>query len=153
MSTQKKFISKEEALVILEQGSYGVLSTASKDGQPYGIAVNYCYSRDEDCIFFHCADAGRKIDNILKNDKVSFVVIESPQVIPEKLTTHYESVVAQGRAQIVTDENEKKEKLLSICRKFAPGKNNIEEAIRQCSAVTAVVKINIDNITGKRSRG
>lgn len=152
MSTQKRFISKEEALVILEQGSYGVLSTASADGQPYGIAVNYCYSGYEDCIFFHCAAAGRKIDNILQNNMVSFVVIESPQVIPEKLTTYYESVVAQGRAQIVTDENEKKEKLLSICKKFAPGKKNIDEAVRQGSAATAVVKIRIDSITGKRNR-
>lgn len=151
MSTQKRFILKEEALLLLEHGSYGVLSTVSEDGQPYGIAVNYCYSADENCIFFHCAASGRKMDNILKNNKVSFAVIGSHQVIPEKLTTFYESVIAEGRAEIVANEDEKKEKLLSICKKFAPDQKGLDDIIKQGSAVTAVVKINIKSITGKRN--
>ena len=153
MSTQKRFTSKEEALVILEAGSYGILSTTSKDGQPYGVAVHYCYSKNENCIFFHCATAGRKIDNILQNNKVSFIVVGPYQVIPEKLTTYYESVIAEGNAQIVSDENEKKEKLLALCQKFAPSKKNTDEAVKQSSGVTAVVKINIGSVTGKRNRG
>jgi nitroimidazol reductase NimA-like FMN-containing flavoprotein (pyridoxamine 5'-phosphate oxidase superfamily) len=153
MSTQKRFISDKEALAILNAGSYGVLSTASRDGQPYGVAVNYYFSGDENCIFFHCAVSGRKIDNILENNKVSFIVTGPNEVIPEKLTTYYESVIVQGRAAIVSDEEEKKEKLLSICRKFAPHKKGLDEVIKQSSHATAVVKINIESISGKRNRG
>lgn len=153
MSTQKRFCSDEEALCILEKGSHGVLSTVSGEGQPYGVAVNYCFSRDENCIFFHGAAAGKKLDHIIINNKVSFLVVGFEQVIPEKLTTYYESAVVEGIAQIVSNENEKKEKLLSICKKFSPDTKNPDEIINQSAAKTAVVKISIMRITGKRNQG
>ena len=153
MSTQKRFMSEEEAYAILDRGSYGVLSTVSPDGQPYGIAVNYCCSKEEKCIFFHCAKEGRKMNHISENGRVAFLVVGPNEVIPEKLTTRYESVSVEGDAHIVTDENEKREILLAICRKFAPSKENIGDIIAKSSAATAVVKINIQKISGKRNRG
>ena len=139
MSTQKRFISEEEAYAILDRGSYGVLSTVSPDGQPYGIAVNYCCSKEEKCIFFHCAKEGRKMNHISENGRVAFLVVGPNEV--------------EGDAHIVTDENEKREILLAICRKFAPSKENIGDIIAKSSAATAVVKINIQKISGKRNRG
>ena len=153
MSTQNRFISEKEARIILEKGSWGVLSTVSEDGQPYGTAVNYCYSEDENCIFFHAAASGKKLDHIKSNHKVSFLVVGFEQVIPEKLTTYYESAIAEGFARIVTDESEKKKKLLSISKKFAPDKKNIGETIDKSVAATAVVNIGIESITGKRNQG
>ena len=153
MSTQKRFVSKEEAYALLEQGSYGVLSTVSPDGQPYGVALHYCFSKDENCIFFHCAAQGRKLDHISANRRVSFLVVGPSEVIPEKLTTRYESVFVEGDAVIVSDEDEKKEKLFSICGKFAPDKMDTGDIIAKSSAATAVVKVNIEKITGKRNRG
>jgi nitroimidazol reductase NimA-like FMN-containing flavoprotein (pyridoxamine 5'-phosphate oxidase superfamily) len=153
MSTQKRFISEEEAYAILDRGSYGVLSTVSPDGQPYGIAVNYCCSEEEKCIFFHCAKEGRKLNHISENSRVAFLVVGPNEVIPEKLTTRFESVSVEGDAHIVSDENEKREILLAICRKFAPNKENIDDIITKSSAATAVVKINIQKISGKRNRG
>ena len=75
MPKPNRLTSREDALNILEQGSYGILSTVSIDGQPYGVPVNYVYLKEENCIFFHCAMIGKKIDNMTANNKVSFTVV------------------------------------------------------------------------------
>ena len=150
MSTQKRFVSEDEALSILEAGEYGILSTASS-GEPYGVPVNYCYSKQENCIFFHCALTGRKLNNIKNNGRVSFTVVGWEKVVPEKLTTCYESVILSGNVQIVTDDVEKTEKLSLFCIKFAPDFSNIYKVIAKMLPKTAVVKIMIEHITGKRN--
>ena len=150
MSTQKRFISQDEALSILEAGSYGILSTALS-GEPYGVPVNYFYSKQGDCVFFHCALTGRKLNNIKNNARVSFTVVGWEKAVPEKLTTCFESVILSGNAQIVTDEVEKTEKLLLFCKKFAPDFNNIDKVIAKMLPKTAVVKIMIERIKGKRN--
>ncbi len=153
MSTQKRFILKAEAQKILEDGSIGILSTVSPDGTPYGVPVHYCYSREENCIFFHCAREGRKIDNILFCAQVSFLVVGPYEVIPEKTTTRYESAIAFGEAEIVEDPQEKAAKLRTLCEKFAPGIPAITDDAMLISCKNShIVKIKLLSVTGKRNR-
>ena len=35
-------IAEEESIELLNKADYGVLSTVSKDGKPYGIPLNFC---------------------------------------------------------------------------------------------------------------
>jgi uncharacterized protein len=153
MSTQKRFIAEEAAQVILENGSHGILCTASPDGEPYGVPVNYCYAKEENCVYFHCAIAGRKLDNIRANRKVSFVVVGFEDVIPQKTTTYYESVMVFGEAQIVSDEKEKTDKLIALCQKYGTDGQITQAAIAKYLPATAVIKIQIQKITGKRNKG
>ena len=36
-----RVLSESEAKGILEKGEFGILSTASLDGQPYGVPISY----------------------------------------------------------------------------------------------------------------
>lgn len=152
MSTQKRFIPEAEALAILEKGSHGILCTVSPDGEPYGIPLNYYYAKEENCIVFHCATAGRKLDNIRANSKVSFVVVGFEDVIPQKTTTYYESAMVVGEARIVGDEKEKADKLIVLCRKYGTKEEMINTAITKWLPATEVVKISVQKITGKRNK-
>jgi uncharacterized protein len=153
MSANKRFISEEEALDVLKAAEYGVLSTASAQGRPYGVPVNYCYVPEENCIFFHCARVGRKLDNIMQNPKVSFVAVANSEVIQERFTTHYESVVVDGTAQLVEDEAEKIAKMVILCERFSPKvMDKADEVIRKHLSAVAVVKIIIDSVQGKRNQ-
>ena len=60
MRRQDRAIAKEEALRLLEQGEYGVLSTVGPESQPYGVPVSFCVIGDS--IYFHSAVEGHKID-------------------------------------------------------------------------------------------
>jgi len=69
-------ISDEETFSILINGEYGVLSTVSNDGNPYGIPLNYCVIENE--IFFHCATNELKtIDKLNDKTKVFKIKIKS----------------------------------------------------------------------------
>ena len=51
MRRNDRQLNTEDTLSILEQGEYGILSTVSADGIPYGVPVSYTYFNQ--CIYFH----------------------------------------------------------------------------------------------------
>ncbi len=139
-----------ETREILRAGEYGVLSTVSVDGQPYGVPVSYSYAGD--VIYFHCALEGHKLENLNGNNKVSFCVVGKTRVLPEKFATNYESVIVFGKAFEVTD-NEKHAGLLEILKKYSPG--FIDKGLRYIEGdgrKARVYKIVIESMTGKARR-
>lgn len=150
MRRKDRELKKEEAMEILDKTTYGILSTISEDGYPYGVPVNHIYFNDS--IYFHCAVEGHKLDNIKNNDKVSFCVVGEAEVLPDKFSTKYESAIVFGRAMEVSDE-EKNRAFLEILNKFTP--DYIEEGkeyIEKRSNASKVIKICIEHISGKGRR-
>ena len=143
-------ISQSESEELLTNCEYGVLSTVSENGQPYGVPVNFAYKNN--CIYFHCAFAGHKIENIQNNPKVSFCVVGNTEVIAVEHTSKYESAVAFGIASEVQG-TEKDNALLWLLEKYSA--EFIEEGksvISKESKVTKVIKIEISHISGKAQR-
>lgn len=143
-------LKNEDACRILRQGEFGILSTVDSDGQPYGVPLSFVYL--DEVIYFHCAVAGHKLENLAASSRVSFCVVGRTQVLPDKFTTNYESAIAFGQAAEVQGE-EKDLALLALLEKYSPdfiesGTTYIaKEAVR-----TKVVKITIDHLTGKARR-
>jgi nitroimidazol reductase NimA-like FMN-containing flavoprotein (pyridoxamine 5'-phosphate oxidase superfamily) len=136
------------AMALLERGEYGILSTTGKDNRPYGIPVNYVIM--EDAIFFHCATEGRKLENITANRGVSFCVVGRTELLPEKFSTRYESVVVSGDAGVVADPEQKKTVLNALVAKYAPGNMAAGKGyIDKLMDKTAVVRISIHHLIGK----
>lgn len=143
-------IGTHEALELLSKCEYGVISTVGKDGQPYGVPVSYAYR--DNCIYFHCALDGHKIDNIANNPKVSFCVVGDTKVLPEEFATEYESAVVFGTASELHGV-ERHNALVWLLGKYPPA--FIEEGqiyIDQKDKATKVMKIVIDHISGKARR-
>ena len=147
MRRMDKAMDEEAALELLKRCEYGVLSTVGGEGYPYGVPVNYALKNR--VIYFHCATEGHKLDNILENPKVSFCVVGDTEIISKNFSTKYESVILFGNASLVEDDNEKKEALLEIIKKYSPdyiesGKKYIASDFNK----TKVVKVEIDHLTG-----
>lgn len=150
MRRKDKELQNDDIVKILKNNSYGILSTISENGYPYGVPLNYIFLNDS--IYFHSAIKGHKLDNILNNDKVSFCVIGQSYVLPEEFNTKYESVIIFGKAIEVFDD-EKDSALLEMINKYSSdyikeGKEYIEKA----GKATKVIKINIEHISGKAER-
>jgi uncharacterized protein len=140
-------ITESEAKGILQAGEYGILSTVSGDGQPYGVPVSYSYTGD--VIYFHCAIEGHKLENLSGNNKVSFCVVGKTQVLPEKFATNYESVIVFGKAFEVTDD-EKHAGLVELLKKHSPDfMEKGERYIQGDGDKARVYKIVIESLTGK----
>ncbi|MDJ0781491.1 MAG: pyridoxamine 5'-phosphate oxidase family protein [Desulfosarcinaceae bacterium] len=147
MRRDEKLLSEAETLEILATAPEGVLATVGRDNAPYAVPLNYAYHQG--AIYFHCAPTGHKLDNIRHNSKVSFCVIKESAIIPAKFSTHFKSVVVFGTAQEVTAE-EKEAGLFALVHKYAEDHLAAGEKYIQAAAhKTAVVRIDIDHVTGK----
>ncbi len=138
----------EAALILLNDGEYGVLSTVDQDNQPYGTPVNYAVV--DNSIFIHSATEGHKLENIRSNSNVSFCVVGKTELLPEQFSTRYESVIVFGAASILDGEKQKRAALKALLAKYSPDHlESGEEYINKCINKVVVIKISIDHITGK----
>ena len=147
MRRKDRELKSDENIKILENNNFGILSTISENGYPYGVPVNYVYT--DNSIYFHSALEGHKLENIKNNDKVSFCVTGETCVLPDKFSTKYESVIIFGKAKEVFD-NEKNTALLEMINKYSP--DFLEKGrvyISQDAVKTKVIKISIEHISGK----
>lgn len=153
MSHKDRFISSQEAIALLKHGKLGTLCTVSSNGVPYGVPVNYYYDEDEHTVVFHCAVKGRKLDNIRANNRVCFAVVGEEQIVEERYTTHYESVLAEGDAEIVDEPKEIVRLLHRLCDALCPHETTRrEEVIQKYLPAVRMVKIHIHSVSGKRNR-
>jgi len=151
MENMRRFerqMDEKQALELLLQGEYGILSTVDDSYQPYGIPLSYILI--DSCIYFHCAIEGHKLQNIAENSKVCFTVVGRTQVLPEAFSTVYESVIAFGEVSRLEDEEEKIMVLREFVKKYSrdftlAGDHYIEKAKHK----TIVVKMVIQSFTGK----
>lgn len=147
----KKLMTQEDTAQILKKAEYGTLASMGKDGYPYSVPFNFTYIKD--CIYFHSAHNGHKIENIKNNAKVSFSAVNYVRLIPQNFDTEYDSVVIFGSAVEVTDDEEKQQALLELIKKYS--KDYLETGmvhINKNMNSVAVYKIKIDHMTGKRGR-
>ena len=113
---------------------------------------------DENTFYFHCALEGDKLDCIAHCPTVflSAVTKCAPTVGPKdgSFTLQYRSATAIGKAEIVTDREEKITALRAICQRFLPHHMDaFDDAIARSLERTAVVRITLtEPPVGKRKQ-
>lgn len=151
MRRSKQQLTKEECEEILVRGKMGVLAVLGDDGYPYTVPINYYYTDGK--IYLHCAKAGHKLDAVKKEQKVSFCVVDRDDILQEKFTTLFKSVVAFGRAEILTDENEMCSSVTALAEKYCPDcLDGIPAEVEREFGILCMIKINIEHLTGKQGK-
>ena len=146
-------LSREECEQILTDATSGVLAVQGDDGYPYAVPLSHVYKDGK--LYFHCAVTGHKLDAIRRSDRVSFCVIARDEVLPAERTTAYISVIAFGRARIVSDEADLRCIAGLVGQKFSGDypedcQKEIDETI--ASGRLACVEITVEHLTGKCAR-
>ena len=147
---QDRLLGQEEALELLKNGEYGVLSMQSEDGKgAYGVPVNYVWDRGNS-IYIHCAPVGRKLNCIDHCHEVSFCVVGRTEVKSESFTTAYESVVMKCEAHHGLHEAERMSALSWLVSKYCPN-NKIQgmENAQRSFHRTEIIRLDILEISGK----
>ena len=149
MRRKDRLISQEECVKALQEAEYGSLATISEDGSPYITPLNFVYK--DGALYFHCAkNTGHKMENIAKNEKACFSIVDSVKLIPEKFTTTYRSVTIFGTVEVVADSDEKRKSIEALAEKLSPDFH--EAGIKYINAAIddiSMLKFNIDHMTGK----
>lgn len=151
MRRSKQALSAEECVEVLKRGTAGVLAVSGDDDYPYAVPLSYVYHDSK--LYFHCAKSGHKLDAIERNDKASFCVIDQDEVVPEEFTTRFRSVVAFGKARVLTDDAEKRAALEILAERYWPGQEQKNRAeIDKSFDRLHMVELAIEHMTGKQAR-
>ena len=144
-------LSQEESEAVLLRGTAGVLALAGDKAFPYAVPISYVY--DSEHIYFHSATEGHKIDAIERNPNASFAVIDQDEVIPEKYTTAFRSVIVFGSIRIIGDDTEKRAAVRKLALKYAPDNTEQQHAAEIDGAWSrfCMLEMSIAHMTGKQA--
>lgn len=137
----------EWALRVFDRAPYVTVSMTRPDGTPYGLPLSLV-RRDAETFYFHCAAEGEKLDCLRHSPVVSLSAVSrcTPKFERDKLnfTEYYDSAVALGRAEEVTDDAEKREALRLLCQRFLPKEMaHFDAAIARSLHRTTVIRITL----------
>ena len=144
-------LSQEESEAVLLRGTAGVLALAGDKAFPYAVPISYVY--DGEHIYFHSATEGHKIDAIERNPNASFAVIDQDEVIPEKYTSAFRSVIVFGSIRIIGDDTEKRAAVRKLALKYAPDNTEQQHAAEIDGAWSrfCMLEMSIAHMTGKQA--
>ena len=150
MRRKKQALDPAACDAILQAGTSGVLALSGADGQPYAVPLSYVYHAGK--LYFHCAKAGYKLDLLAQNPKASFCVIGQDQVVPEKYTTHFRSVIVFGTVRELTDPAEKRAAIEALARRYAPDEpaESVDAEIARYWDRLCMLELTPSRITGKQ---
>lgn len=151
MRRKQQIITPKKSIEILERGTSGVLALLGDEGYPYTIPLSYVYENSK--LYFHGAKSGHKIDAIKSCDKASFCVIEQDDIVPQKYTTYYRSVIAFGRICILEDEAEIRKAAETLAVKYYPQDTETgrQKEIETYWKTLCMMAFSIEHLTGKES--
>jgi nitroimidazol reductase NimA-like FMN-containing flavoprotein (pyridoxamine 5'-phosphate oxidase superfamily) len=145
---RKKIMDESQAKELLNIAEYGTLSMLTSE-EVYAVPMSFVWDK-ELTIYFHCALEGKKIDCIKKNPNVCFSIVGNTMLIPEKFSTKYESLIFNGKVEIVSDEAEKMRGLQLLVKKYS---FNFQEGghkyAKSAMAKTGVLKLKVEKWSGK----
>lgn len=129
----------------------GRLGTIGKDGYPCIKPLNFVYL--DGTIYFHSAKVGEKIDDIGRDSRVIFEIDEPIGYAksgnnPCSAKYLYRSLMIKGRAAMVDDDEERLLALRSLLEKYQP-EGGYGEFLPEKLTITAIIRIDIEEITGK----
>ena len=151
MRRKDRLLTEAAAWEIVDACEYAVLSVTAEEGAPYAAPLNV--AREENRIYFHGAQEGRKARLLEKRPRVCLTCVSTHENAPEEATMKYASAIVFGAAAPVEDPVEKGKALRLLCQKHTVSAEVMKQALAQELARTAVWCITADAITGKSNRG
>jgi nitroimidazol reductase NimA-like FMN-containing flavoprotein (pyridoxamine 5'-phosphate oxidase superfamily) len=120
------------------------------DNEPYLVSVSHGYDETRNCIYFHCANEGKKIVYIKANNNVWGQAVQDYGVTDE-CDYAYTSVHFKGTVTLIDDLNEKRHAIEVMVRQLS---ENPEKKLAQIRmeklAKTTMGRIDISYMTGKK---
>jgi nitroimidazol reductase NimA-like FMN-containing flavoprotein (pyridoxamine 5'-phosphate oxidase superfamily) len=118
---------------------------------PYVVPLNFGFR--DNCLYFHSAREGRKIDMIRENGNACFELdVDTELIEGEKACDwgmRYQSVIGFGKAILVDDHDMKREALSIIMEHYSGG--SLEFHPKLIDSVI-IIKLPIESMTGKGHR-
>src|SRR5574344_1754298 len=157
MRKKSREMGADWALEVMDKAPYITVGMTDGDGMPYSVPLSLART-DEKTFYFHCATEGKKLDILRENPRVCLTAVSKckPTVGPKdgSFTLEFNSAIAFGKAEIVTDDTEKREALRAICQRFLPKHIDVfDTEVERSMSRTDIVRITLsEQHVGKRKQ-
>ena len=153
MRRKDKEITEDTVLKkILKTAKYVTIAMA-RDNQPYLVSLSHGYDEDHNCIYFHCASEGKKLDFLKANNVVWGQALLDYGYVQGECDHNFASVHFKGRVTFITDHTEKLHAVQIMTRQLNKSAETLAAKLDQEKLKTTVVgRISIDLMTGKKSK-
>jgi nitroimidazol reductase NimA-like FMN-containing flavoprotein (pyridoxamine 5'-phosphate oxidase superfamily) len=146
---EKEITDKSEIESIIHKSLVCRLGLADQE-EPYIVPL--CFGYDNNTLYFHSAQNGKKIEVLKRNNRVCFEFDIEPEVQAGKTACawgmRYRSVIGYGKASFIDDPEEKRKAICMIMGQYTEGNFDFSEKAFQ---ETLVIKVDIQSMTGKKS--
>ncbi|RII29870.1 MAG: pyridoxamine 5'-phosphate oxidase family protein [Geobacter sp.] len=146
---EKEIIDRQEQEAVIREAQVCHVALADGD-QPYVVAMNFGYA--DGCIYLHSATAGRKLDILRRNNRVCCAFDVGHDLVRADSACswgmRFRSVIAFGRATLLEGQEEKEAGLRVIMGQYGEGEFNFPA---EATAKTAVIRVGIEEMTGKKT--
>jgi hypothetical protein len=120
---------------------------------PYIVVMNFGYTGgDKPCLWFHCANEGRKLEMIKKNNYVCFQTDTDHKLHGGEKGCDwgmkYSSIVGYGNISVVTDPSMRKTGLDCIMKHYAGDQEFTYD--EKVMGRTTILRLEITEMTGKK---
>jgi nitroimidazol reductase NimA-like FMN-containing flavoprotein (pyridoxamine 5'-phosphate oxidase superfamily) len=150
---QDKEITDPETLKkILKETNYVTLAMVN-DGEPYLVSLSHGYDETENCIYFHSAPEGKKLDYMRANPIVWGQAMLDHGYHKGQCSHLYASVMFKGKIEFIEDTETKRHVFRTMVNQLEPEPETIMGRMVNSEGIptTVVGRINIEYLTGKKS--
>lgn len=136
---------------ILKSTQYVTIAMC-KDDQPYLVSLSHGYHEERNCIYFHCAEEGKKIDYLKVNSGVWGQAVIDRGYSQGECNHLYASVMFFGKVTFLEDRDEKWNALALMTRHLDGDPERLIAARKPESLENTIIgRIDIEHMTGKKS--
>ena len=134
---------------VLKSAKYVTIALC-KDNEPYLVSLSHGYDEKRNCIYFHCANEGKKLVYVQSNNKVWGQAVKEYGVTDE-CDYAYTSVHFSGKLFLIDDLVEKQHAMEIMIRQVSPNPEAKLAKIKpEKLGSTTMGRIDIDGVTGKQ---
>jgi nitroimidazol reductase NimA-like FMN-containing flavoprotein (pyridoxamine 5'-phosphate oxidase superfamily) len=149
---EKEIKRPEEMAEILQRAKYVTIAMCS-NGEPYLVTISHGYDTEKNCVYFHCAQEGKKIDILKENNIVWGQALEDHGYVRGSCDHLYATVHFKGSVTFVEDVGEKRHALMVMIKalEMNPEKVTREQINPKSVARVGIGRIDITFMSGKKS--
>lgn len=146
---KKKELPMADCVELLKSQTRGVLSVLGDDDYPYGMPMNHFYNEEDGNIYFHCGNAGHRLEALRKHDKVSFCCFDQGYRNEGDWAYNVKSVIVFGKIEFVDDAAVLNDIVTELCHKFTQDEEYIKNEIKLHGHSTLLMRLKVEHICGK----
>jgi len=152
--SNREIKEQTELAAVLEKSQVCRVALNTPEGVLYIVPLNYGYEFNGDgklTLYFHCANEGKKLDLIRRDDRCGFEIDCSHELQAGDLaceyTFYFESIIGSGSISIVEDDVGRMHGLNALMRHYGgEGKAFSEHSL----TLTTVLRLDVAEYCGKR---